>query len=218
MVMPRQKFACRVAPAPIASAPWTMAEVNAMTGDLWPPTASPARAWKISRSTTPAASACWHSSTPRSIRTSSTRTRTPAADLHRRPAVVPGQHPLHDGLSVAHRYLALHRPHRRRPLRRLLRAQPRAQRLPRLPRPHVRPPLRGCLPPQGDRRPNRHLLPEARRLRLPRRDAAGSCAAVEWADRRRHRRWRQRPDRRAPARPHRATRSPSSSATRSRAA
>ena len=83
-----------------------------------------------------------------------------------------GQHPVHDRLPVAHRHLALHRAHRRRALRRLLRAQPRAQRLPRLPRPHVRPPLRGRLPAQGGRCPDRHLLPEAGRRRLPRRDPA----------------------------------------------
>ena len=81
-----------------------------------------------------------------------------------------GQHPVHDRLPVAHRHLALHRADRRRPLRRLLRAQPRAQRLPGLPRPHVRPPLRGRLPAQGSRRPDRHLLPEAGRRRLPRRN------------------------------------------------
>ena len=40
-------------------------------------------------------------------------------DLHRRSAVVLRQHPVHDGLPVAHRHLALHRPDRRRPVRRL---------------------------------------------------------------------------------------------------
>ena len=164
------------------------------------PTASSARV-STSTSTTPAGSACSPSSTPPSSRPS------PSATGKRYPIYTGDPQwfsdnipcmtacPSHTDIS---RYIALIADGRYADS---LRAQPRAQRLPRLPRPHVRPPLRGRLPPQGGRRPDRHLLPEAGRRRLPRRNPARDSAAAERSDRRHHRRRRQRPHRRPPARP-----------------
>ncbi len=161
----RRMNARRAAPPADRFRPMDSTEVGLATGRTGQPRDRRA-GLSISRSRTRGASGCLRSSTPPSSHPITERTgkryRISTGDAQWFSDNIPCMTacPSHTDIS---RYIALIADGRYSDSYELNREQ---QCLPRLSRPHVRPPVRGRLPPQGSRCPDRHLLSEARRGRL----------------------------------------------------
>ena len=97
----------------------------------------------------------------------------------REPGLLPQGRRLPMGLSGPHQRPRVHPPDRPGPFHRRVPAQSGIERVPGHPRPHLRPAVRAGVPARARRREaGRHLPPEARRRRQPRRSEATSCRAA----------------------------------------